>query len=204
MRHEFTALLAATLLSMNACAATASAPPREPTPAPPAASQRTQAVNPHAKAMAAFQERVKEFLALKDKLRDGLPPLSKEATPEELYKHQVALSGRIREARRTAKPGDVFNPDMRVVIRTLMAQVFGGPDGRQLKADIMDENPGRIRVSINQRYPENVPLSTVPPQVLAGLPKLPPDLEYRFLGRALILLDTEAQLIVDLMENAIP
>jgi hypothetical protein len=29
-------------------------------------------------------------------------------------------------------------------------------------------------------------------------------LEYRFLGRALILLDTEAHLIVDLMENAIP
>jgi hypothetical protein len=202
MRHELAALLGAALVSITACAATASAPPPEPAPAPAAAppaaaGQRTAQVNPHAKAMAAFQERVKEFLALKGKLRSGLPSLSNEATPDELYKHQI-------DARRTAKPGDVFNPDMRVVIRTLMAQVFGGPDGRQLKADIMDENPGRIKVAINQRYPDNVPLSTVPPQVLAGLPKLPTDLEYRFLGRALILLDTEAHLIVDLMENAIP
>jgi hypothetical protein len=68
----------------------------------------------------------------------------------------------------------------------------------------MDENPGRIRIGVNDRYPDGVPLTMVPPPVLAGLPKLPADLEYRFLGRALILLDTEAQLIVDVMDNAIP
>lgn len=190
-------------LALVACASATSAPP--PAPAPPAPVEQGTQVNPHAKALAGFQESIKSYMTLRQKLQAELPALATDAAPEELHKHQLALAAKIRAARRTAKPGDIFNPDLRIVIRTLMSQVFGGPEGKQLKADIMDENPGRIRIAINERYPDGVPLSTVPPQVLAGLPKLPPqELEYRFLGRALILLDTGAQLIVDVMENAIP
>lgn len=205
MRHHIAGVIAAAAL-VSACA-TAAGPEVEAAPPVKTASPAqggSQPVNTHAKAMAAFQERVKQYITLQSKAQADLPTLSKESTPEEIHKQQLALAGRIRQARRTAKPGDIFNPDMRIVIRTLMAQVFGGPEGAELKADIMDENPGRIRIVLNERYPDNVPLSTVPPQVLAGLPKLPQALEYRFLGRALILLDIEAHLIVDIMENAIP
>lgn len=188
-------------------AAWAGASPSLPAPGPAperAAQDRSQPVNPHAVAMAAFQDGVKQYMTLHHKLEGTLSPLPTESTPEQINKHQLALAQLIRSARRTAKPGDLFNPDMRIVIRTLMAQVFGGPDGAQLKAATMDENPGRIKIGINDRYPDAVPLSTVPPQVLKGLPKLPPELEYRFIGRALILFDTHAHVIVDIMENAIP
>ena len=37
----------------------------------------------------------------------------------------------------------------------------------------------------------------MPPQVLKALPKLPEDLEYRFIQLNLILLDPHAHLIVD-------
>lgn len=208
MKHVLAVLVSAAIVGTSACAAATSAPdpapPAQPAPTPPPGQEGKQAVNPHAKAMADFQARLKDYLALREKLNKELPPLSNEATPEEIHKHQLALAARIRETRRTARPGDIFSPDMRVIVRTLMAQVFGGAEGKQLKSDIMDENPGRIRVAINDRYPDNVPLSTVPPQVLKGLPKLPTKVEYRFLGRALILLDIEAHLIVDIMENAIP
>jgi hypothetical protein len=40
-------------------------------------------------------------------------------------------------------------------------------------------------------------LSTVPPNVLAVLPKLPDDLRYRFVGRHLVLLDVRSGLILD-------
>jgi hypothetical protein len=40
--------------------------------------------------------------------------------------------------------------------------------------------------------------------VLLKLPPLPKDLEYRFLGRDLILLDIHANLIVDFIPAAIP
>ncbi len=68
----------------------------------------------------------------------------------------------------------------------------------------MDENPGRLRITVNSRYPDAVPLSTVPPQLLAGLPQLPDDLEYRFIGRRLILMDVHAHIIADFIDNALP
>ena len=37
------------------------------------------------------------------------------------------------------------------------------------------------------------PLSTVPPNILVALPRLPDDIQYRFLGRHLILLDDEGE-----------
>jgi hypothetical protein len=68
----------------------------------------------------------------------------------------------------------------------------------------MDENPGRIQIRINSRYPDEIPVSTMPPQILAALPKLPDELEYRFIGERLILLDIHAHLIVDFIEDALP
>jgi hypothetical protein len=44
----------------------------------------------------------------------------------------------------------------------------------------------------------------VPPNVLQALPKLPLDIEYRFVGKHLILRDARANLIIDYMLNAIP
>ena len=68
------------------------------------------------------------------------------------------------------------------MIKRLLAAVFGGPEGKQLKESIMDENPVDVVVKVNGRYPDNVPVSTVPPQVLQTLPKLSEDMEYRFIG----------------------
>jgi hypothetical protein len=68
---------------------------------------------------------------------------------------------------------------------------------------IMDDNPGELANEINGTYPEGKPLSTVPPNILAVLPRLPDDIEYRFLGRHLILLDTRANVILDRIPFAI-
>jgi hypothetical protein len=61
---------------------------------------------------------------------------------------------KVREARKTAKPGDIFTPQARPVIIRLLAAVFAGPQGRELKASIMDENPRDIRHAVNSRYPD--------------------------------------------------
>ena len=113
----------------------------------------------------------------------------------------------MREARATAKPGNIFTPEARPVIKRLLATIFGGPDGRQLKASIMDENPVdpvALKLTVNGRYPDTVPLTTIPPQVLQTLPQLTEDLEYRFIGDWLILLDTHAHVIADFIDNALP
>ena len=53
-------------------------------------------------------------------------------------------------------------------------------------------------------YPLDAPRSTVPPSLLLTLPPLPSSLHYRFVGRDLILLDSVAQLIVDVLPAAAP
>jgi hypothetical protein len=70
-------------------------------------------------------------------------------------------------------------------------------------AAIMDDNPGEFSNQINGTYPDEKPLSTVPPNILAALPRLPDDIQYRFLGRHLILLDTRANVILDRIPYAI-
>ncbi len=69
---------------------------------------------------------------------------------------------------------------------------------------IMDENPGIPTLKVNERYPDTVPLSTIPPQVLEGLPKLPEEMEFRFVGNSLILMDVHAHTIADFVPHAFP
>jgi hypothetical protein len=202
------ACAAALAVSMTACSKAPPAdgtPPAAPPSAPPAPpTPQTPAVNADAQALATLEARVNEYRALHKKLDATLPALKKEATPQEIDTHQRELARLVQESRKGAKPGDIFTPECQVVIKQLLARVFGGEDGRQLKASIMDENPVGVKLTVNGRYPDTVPLSTVPPQVLAGLPKLPDELEFRFIGDRLILLDGGAHIIVDFIENALP
>jgi hypothetical protein len=47
-------------------------------------------------------------------------------------------------------------------------------------------------------------LSLVPPALLLKLPQLPKELDYRFVGRHLILRDATANIIVDYILDAVP
>ncbi len=80
-----------------------------------------------------------------------------------------------------------------------------GPDGTETKKAIKEDGPAPASVpfKVNAAYPENQPLPTVPPDLLARLPKLPEQLEYRIVDKHLILRDVDANLIVDYMLNAI-
>jgi hypothetical protein len=44
----------------------------------------------------------------------------------------------------------------------------------------------------------------MPAEVLKALPPLPEELEYRFVGDALILLDAHAHIVVDFFANVLP
>jgi hypothetical protein len=197
-------------LSCFACmdVASASGPERAPraASAPPAGApaSRVQPVNPDARALASFLERVNQYLAVHQRLENSLSRLSKESSPQEIDKHQRALGQMIQKERRSAKPGDIFTPESQAVIKRLLMKVFEGSDGPALKASIMDENPGIAGLKVNQRYPDTVPLSTIPPQVLQALPNLPGEMEFRFIGNTLILMDVHAHVIADLIPNAFP
>jgi hypothetical protein len=44
----------------------------------------------------------------------------------------------------------------------------------------------------------------MPAAVIAALPELPPELQYRFVGADLVLVDIGAGLVVDVLRGALP
>lgn len=193
-------------LSLPACGggSDGARPGVKPAAAPSAQAPADQPVNPDAKAIEGFLQRVNEYAVVHQKLENSLPKLSTEASPQDIDKHQRDLAKLIQNARRGTKQGDLFTPESQAVMKRLLARVFGGPDGAALKASIMDENPGIPKLAVNNRYPDAVPVSTIPPQVLQGLPKLPEEMEFRFVGNDLILMDAHAHIIADFIPNAFP
>jgi hypothetical protein len=68
----------------------------------------------------------------------------------------------------------------------------------------MQEVPSTIALHVNDDWPPDAPRATVPPRLLTSLYPLPDGLEYRFIDRHLVLLDTEALLIVDIVRDVVP
>ena len=135
------------------------------------------------------------------KVDNAAPPLKKTDDPAKIRAAQQTLAELIRAARSTAKHGDVLTPDIASYFQRLLRPETKDPG---TKAAIKDDNPGTIPFKVNGDYPDKETLSTVPPNVLVTLPKLPDDIEYRFVGKHMILRDARANLIIDYMTNAIP
>ncbi len=151
-----------------------------------------------------FEARVRIYRALEQKLEATLPKLPRRATPQQVDENQRALGALIKNARAGATRGEIFTPEIQALVKRTLADVLGGADGRNMRASIMDENPGMPNLGVNDRYPDSFPLSTMPPQVLKALPKLEEELEYRFIGERLVLMDARAHIIVDFTDNVLP
>ena len=146
-----------------------------------------------------FSARIWRYSELRSELEKGLPGLTVTEDPREIRRAQHALARRIRVARDDARQGDIFTAAIGVEFREVLRLEMDAATW----AAIMDDNPGEFSNRINGTYPGKRPLSTVPPNILARLPRLPEDVEYRFLGRHLILHDTRANLILDRIPYAI-
>jgi len=161
-------------------------------------------VNPDAAAIADFMKRVNDYAALHQKVESMLKEPSQDGRPEAVVEHQREFAKLMQKERPHAKPGDIVTKPMRNVMRRLLASVFRGPDGREIKRSILDTYTGNAVLYVNQMYPDNMAYSTVPSPILQGLPSLPDALQYRFVGPRLILLDPHGRLIVDIVEKVFP
>jgi len=157
-----------------------------------------------------FENRVSKYLAIQKKALSSVHSLPKRGTdPDLILKHEKEVADAIRALRPDAMPGDIFTPWLRSVISTAVKQQVQGKRGQDAKATIVGEgnpksaeSPGVVNLKVNGNYSAAAPLSTVPPSVLMALPVLPKEVEYRFVGHTLILRDTKANIVVDILPNA--
>lgn len=200
--------LSATVLVVLASASCTSSPATSTATTSSAATSSTATavedtqVNSDAKLSQDFKARVEKYVSISKKADDDTPPLKKTKDPAEIRVAQDSLGQRIRALNANAKHGDVFSPEIAAYFKRLLRPEV---TDKGTKAAIEDDNPESIpNLKVNAIYPEKETLSTVPPNVLMTLPKLPDDIEYRFVGKHLILRDVRANLIIDYIPNAIP
>ena len=149
-------------------------------------------------AVADFSARMRAYFELRTRLEVGLPPLAVTPNPADILAAEFALAQRLREARAGAREGNIFSREISTAFRLVLLPHL---DAATVMA-IMDENPGEFHFRVDRTYPKERTVSTVPANVLSVLPELPADIQYRFLGRHLVLHDTRANVIIDRMRCA--
>ena len=149
--------------------------------------------------LSGFTSRMDAYATLRQSLQAGLPELQVTDKPNVIHETAQLLAARIRQARAGARRGDIFTEDTRRGFRQLLRPLAS----EGACAAIRDDNPGEFSYDVNDAYPKDKPLSTVPASMLAVLPRLPDDVSYRFLRRDLILHDSRANIILDRIDDAV-
>ena len=152
-----------------------------------------------------YQRNVENYMALRDEAADTVAPLSISPDAKEILDWVKALAQAICARRLDARVGDVFSIEVRPAFRTLIAASVRA--NQDTVAELMERNnaeviPGSPRPSINKPFPWQRG-AAMPPYLLAALPPLPRELQYRIVDRDLLLLDVDANLVIDILENAL-
>ena len=163
------------------------------------------AENPTETVFADFAKRVDAYMKLRKTLVDSVGELDPTKSQAEITTRATKLANSIIAARAQAKPGDIFTPEFSALIATLIKQEYSRrPDSvQETREDQQDELPDFVP-RVNQVYPTTYPLATFPATLLPILPRLPEALEYRVVQNYLVLRDIEANVILDVMPNAVP
>ena len=155
-------------------------------------------------AVETFDKQVKNYIQLRNKVKDSAPKLSKDSTPEQLQAYRIALEQSLRAARAGAKQGDLLTPATAEHIRRTLKAEFQGKDRRDLRDTVFETEVQGVVLRVNYPYAESAELSEMPATLLSKLPPLPKELRYRFVGRNMLLIDRECNLIIDYMPDALP
>ena len=108
----------------------------------------------------------------------------------------------IQETRKTAKPGDLFTPAMRRLVSNLLRPIFAGNAARRSRRRSSTRNPRAGEAEGERALSRRRTALDRPAAGPQGLPKLPEELQYRFIRTNLILFDPHAHIIADFMEHA--
>ncbi len=157
------------------------------------------------KALDDFSRKIKQYVSMQHALpADKMKPTADMAALEQ---ERATLRAALKQARLNAKQGDLFTPEAARVFRSLLAQALSGPDGAKIKASLAHAEPGApVQFAVNGVYPDTAgqPIQSMPPSLLLNLPVLPKGLEYSLAGRMLALRDSDANMVVDYLPNALP
>ena len=136
-----------------------------------------------------------------------MPPLEISPDAENIRAASDAIAEGIRQARASAKEGDIVNAEVAGLLRLRIDASTREPgcDVAEILAARRDDNdlPPPPRPLVHDRLDWGSG-SFMPWCVLRVLPLVPDELQFRFVGHDLVLVDIDASLVVDVLPDALP
>jgi hypothetical protein len=175
-----------------------------PEPVTPEQKSTASPANPDSAILADFNARLDNYVKKQRALlKDS--KVEDDATPAQIKARQETVAAELRAIRKNAKQGDIFTPQVAALLKRLMyPEVKEQPRETRQALEEEDGEVAQVNLKVNAIWPASEPLTTVPANLLASLPQLPMDVEYRISNkRHLVLRDVDANIIVDYIYNAI-
>lgn len=157
-------------------------------------------------ALRTFDRAITSYVEMHRRLEAGVPVFI-PADPEMSAMTSNRLAHAIQFERREAAAGDIFDPEVGDFFRARLA-IVGRAAGLEPTFDVspvVDEDAVACTTTpaVNSKlgWAAGVPITE---PVARALPALPVELEYRVAGRTLVLVDVAANLVVDVLLDAMP
>ena len=139
------------------------------------------------------------YVEVRHQVEATLPALRVTNDPEEFLGREAAIGTSVKAIHVRAAQGEVFTPAVTEKVYAAMRADLTRRSASD-RASLMRDVP-TMKPRVNEPYPTSEPLATFPALLLHSLPRLPEDLEYRFMGRHLIIRDGRTNLIVDYLPD---
>jgi hypothetical protein len=164
-----------------------------------------QAPDPGRHAVQAFERAVRDYTRMHRRLESEIGTIQLNSTVAELNRIIEELAAAIRAERHDARQGDFFTPVLSTELRARIAGALcdnGFTPGDVRRSEQLEADGAAAILRVNGTFPW-VLATAMFPCVIAALPPLPPELQYRVVGDALVLIDVHASLIIDLLPHAL-
>jgi hypothetical protein len=152
-----------------------------------------------------FDQRVVAYAQLHRRIDAGFAPLAPSDDLQLLAWRRASVAAAITAERRNAQQGDIFDARVAAAVRDVITNALIGVDLELMLADLYEDCdvPADYRPQVNAAYPDSAS-HAMPPVLLAALPRLPEGIQYRLINRDLMLWDANADVIVDVLPDALP
>lgn len=157
--------------------------------------------------LARFHQAIEAYMKLHETVEGVLPPSDESADAEDIDVTTEVLASGIRAARSDAVEGEILGGEAAPVFRRAIGDALRDKDCDAARILVLERDGERRHVTPRPLIHDEFNWargSFMPSCILWVLPELPAELQFRLLGRDLVIVDLHSNLIVDVLPDALP
>ncbi|HEY6972603.1 MAG TPA: hypothetical protein VJA94_25560 [Candidatus Angelobacter sp.] len=150
-----------------------------------------------------FNSRIEQYMTIHRRADTLVPHIQPTSSAKKIIDRRHALAAEIAKQRGATREANIFTPEIDAYFGRLIHAAYQ-QNARGIETTLECTCPvNEEELKPNDVYPEGAEYMVMPSTILLHVPELPPELEYRIVNKDLIIRDREANLIVDILRNAV-